>query len=57
MGSIREQLGSSTVSPPIKEYTHCECLTPSQPGPIESAFSIIRIQSDMDLPLLEVFIS
>ena len=53
-GSIREQLSSSTVSPPMKEYTHCECLTLSQPGPVESAFSMIKIQSDVDVPLLEL---
>ena len=53
-GSIREQLSSSTVSPPMKEYTHCERLTLSQPGPVKSAFSMIRIQSDVDMPLWEL---
>ena len=53
--------GFYTTEPPgkprTKEYTHCECVTLSQPGPIESDFTIITIHSDVDLTFIRAVIS
>ena len=44
-GSIREQLSFSTVSPPMKEYTHCECLTLSQPSFMSTLPSPVQLEA------------
>ena len=52
-GNIREQLNpSDSISSYMKVYIPSMSET-SQPGPIESAFTIIMIVSDMDIPLPE----
>ena len=52
-GNIREQLSpSDSISSYMKVYIPSMSET-SQPGPIESAFTIIMIVSDMDIPLPE----
>ena len=49
-GNIREQLSpSDSISSYMKVYIPSMSET-SQPGPIESAFTIIMIVSDMDIP-------
>ena len=42
---------------PAQDYTHWECLRLYQPCHIESDFTIITIQSDVNLPFLRAVIS
>ena len=44
-GSIREQLTSFTVSPPMKEYTHSEHLTLSQPSFMSTLPSPVQLEA------------
>ena len=52
-GNIREQLSPLTI---ISSYMKVYILSmseTSQPGPIESAFAIVMIVSNIDIPLPE----
>ena len=42
---------------PAQEYTHWECLRLYKPCHIESDFTIIMIQSDVNVPFLRAVIS